>query len=120
MAINQVCISGNVTRDAETRKAGNYPVCNFSVAVNERFQKGDNWETRTNYVDCVIFGARAEKLSGYLKKGAKVAVSGALRYSAWEKDGQKRSKLEVAVSDLEFFGAPKQQKESDEYIPFDD
>ena len=120
MAINFATISGNITRDAEIRKAGNTPCVNFSVAVNERYQKGETWETRTNYIDCVMFGARAEKLSQYLKKGAKVAVSGALRYSAWEKDGQKRSKVEIAVSDVEFFGAPKQQKPDDEYVPFDD
>ena len=94
------------------------PVANFTVAVNERYQKGDSWETRTNYVDCVLFGSRAEKLASALVKGTKVCVSGSLRYSAWEKDGQKRSKIELAVSELEIpYNASK--RDSDEYIPFE-
>jgi single-strand DNA-binding protein len=34
-----------------------------------------------------------------------VAVEGKLRYSSWERDGQKRSKLEVIVDDLEFMSS---------------
>ena len=52
-----------------------------------------------------MFGARAESLSRYLSKGTKVAIEGKLRWSQWERDGQKRSKIEVIVDELEFMSS---------------
>ena len=105
MSINRVVISGNLTRDPELRQtAGGLPVLGFSVAVNDRRknpQTGE-WEDVTNFVDCTMFGARAASVARFLGKGSKVAIDGKLRYSSWEKDGQKRSKLEVIVDDIEF------------------
>jgi len=74
------------------------------VAVNERRKNGQTgeWEDRPNYIDCSMFGTRAEKLSAYLTKGCKVAITGKLRWSQWEKDGSKRSKVDVVVDELEF------------------
>lgn len=75
----------------------------FGVAVNERRKNGQTgeWEDYPNFVDCTLFGKRAESLEQYLSKGAKVAIEGRLRYSSWEKDGQKRSKLGVIVEEIE-------------------
>lgn len=104
MSINRVNILGFLTRDCELRQTPNgSSVLNFGVAVNDRRknQNGD-WEDYPNFVDCVVFGVRAEGLSKVLSKGMKVAIEGKLRYSSWEKDGQRRSKLEVVVEDLEF------------------
>ena len=104
MSINIVTISGNLTRDPELRQAGSTSVLSFGVAVNDRrrtLQSGQ-WERVPNFVDCIIFGTRADALAGLLHKGSKVAIDGKLRYSSWEgKDGKKRSKLEVVVNELE-------------------
>ena len=105
MSINCVVISGNLTRDPELRQtAGGLPVLGFSVAVNDRRKnpQTDEWEDYPNFVDCTLFGARAASVARFLGKGAKVAIEGKLRWSQWEKDGQKRSKLEVIVDELEF------------------
>lgn len=119
MSINRCNISGNLTRDPEMHatKSG-MAIMSLSVAVNERAknpQTGE-WEDRPNFVDCVLFGTRAERLSAYLSKGAKVSVQGKLRYSSWEKDGQRRSKLEVVVDELEFMsrrdGAQQQPQQA--------
>ena len=74
------------------------------VAVNDRRrnQQTGEWEDVPNFIDCVVFGNRAESLSRFLSKGTKVAVEGKLRWSQWERDGQKRSKLEVIVDEVEF------------------
>ena len=104
MGINRVCISGNLTRDPELRStAGGTSVMGFGVAVNERRKNNrtGEWEDYPNFVDCTLFGKRAEALEQYLTKGAKVAIEGRLRYSSWEKDGQKRSKLGVIVEEIE-------------------
>ena len=105
MGINKVFLSGNLTRDPELRAtASGTQVLEFGLAVNERVrnQQTDVWEERANFFSCIVFGRRAEALSRYLAKGAKVSIEGSLRYSSWERDGVKRSKVEVIVDELEF------------------
>lgn len=105
MSINRVLISGNLTRDPELRQtAGGLDVLGFSVAVNDRRknpQTGE-WEDHPNFIDCTMFGSRAESVSRFLSKGSKVAIEGKLCWSQWECDGQKRSKIEVVVDEIEF------------------
>lgn len=114
MSINRVVISGNLTRDPEMRAtASGMQVLHFGVAVNDRRRnpQSNEWEDYPNFIDCVVFGARADALSRFLTKGTKVAIEGKLRYSSWEtKDGQKRSKIEVVVDDLEFLSARNSQQ----------
>ena len=111
MSINRVIISGNLTRDPELRATtGGTQVLSFGVAVNDRRrnQQTGEWEDYPNYVDCTMFGNRAEAISRYLSKGSKVAIEGKLRYSSWERDGQRRSKLEVIVDEIEFLSRGQQ------------
>ena len=108
MSINRVVISGNLTRDSELRSTSSgMSVLGFGVAVNDRRrnQQTGEWEDYPNYIDCTMFGARADSLHRYLVKGTKVAIEGKLRWSQWERDGQKRSKIEVIVDDLEFMSS---------------
>ena len=110
MSINKVMITGNLTRDAELRTTpSGTAILNVGVAVNDRrrnSQTGD-WEDYANFVDCTMFGKRAEALNQYLTKGTKVAIEGRLHYSSWEdrNTGQKRSKLEVIVDEIEFMNS---------------
>lgn len=106
MSINIVSISGNLTRDADLKVTqSGTSVLSGTVAVNERVKQGDQWVDKPNFVDWVLFGARAEKIAGYLTKGTKVAITGRLSYSSWtdKQTNQKRSKLEVVVTEIEFF-----------------
>ena len=113
MSINRVNISGNLTRDPELRMTGSgTQILSFGVAVNDRRRnpQTNEWEDVPNFVDCVVFGSRAEALSRFLSKGSKVAIEGKLRYSSWEtKEGQRRSKLEVVVDEVEFLSSRNQQ-----------
>ena len=120
MSINRVIISGNLTRDPELRStASGLPVLGFGVAVNDRRknQQTGEWEDCPNFIDCTMFGARAESLSRYLSKGTKVSIEGKLRWSQWERDGRKRSKIEVIVDELEFMSGRKEagRAAKDEY-----
>lgn len=115
MSINRVVISGNLTRDPDLRStASGMPVLGFGVAVNDRRknQQTGEWEDYPNFIDCTMFGARAQSVFRFLSKGSKVAIEGKLRWSQWERDGQKRSKIEVIVDEIEFMtsrndGAPR-------------
>lgn len=100
--MNLVALSGNIGSDPEVRATqSGTSILNFSLAVSERIKKGDEWTDYTNWVGIVVFGRRADSLGKILSKGMKVAVSGKLRYNAWERDGKKRSKLEVIADDVD-------------------
>lgn len=113
MSINRVILTGNLTRDPELRAtAGGTQVLSFGIAVNDRRrnpQTGE-WEDYPNFIDCTMFGTRAEAVSRYLAKGNKISLEGKLRYSSWERDGQRRSKIEVIVDEIEFMSTRNQNQ----------
>ena len=112
MSINRVCVTGNLTRDPELRATqSGSQVLSFGIAVNDRRknQQTGEWEDYPNFVDCTMFGTRAEAVSRFLAKGSKVAIEGKLRYSSWERDGERRSKLEVVVDEIEFMSRRDEQ-----------
>lgn len=91
--MNSVYLIGNLVRDPQP----NGPAIKFTVAHNEKWRDKDgNEQEKVNYIDCVAFGKTGEIIAT-LAKGRRVCVRGKLSYSAWEKDGQKRSKIEVSV-----------------------
>lgn len=101
--INQVVVSGNLTRDPETRALpSGMAVCNFSVAVNERIKDkttGD-WSDRPNYFDVTVWGGMGEWLGKNLRKGQSVVVAGRLNWRSWETDGQKRSAVSIVADSV--------------------
>ena len=130
MSINRVIISGNLTRDPDLRStASGMAVLSLGVAVNDRRrnQQTGEWEDYPNFVDCTMFGTRAESLARFLSKGTKVTIEGKLRWSQWERDGQKRSKIEVVVDEIALHdkkgAAPADQAAAPEpeaeYTPYD-
>ena len=115
MSINKVIITGNLTREPELRStASGMAILNLGVAVNDRRKdpKSGEWGDYANFIDCVMFGTRAESISNYLHKGIKVAIDGKLRWSQWEREGQKRSKVEVTVDDIEILTPKGEQPNS--------
>lgn len=106
MSVNVVSITGCLTKDPELQVSqSGTKVLRLGVAVNDRWhnRETDQWEDRANFVDCVVFGNRAEALSRFLAKGMKVAVSGRLRWSQWQdrETGKNRSKLEVVADEVD-------------------
>ena len=112
MSINRVILTGNLTRDPEIRRTqSGMAIMSFGIAVNDRRKNSQTgeWEDYANFIDCTMFGARAESVSNFISKGSKVALEGKLRYSTWERDGQKRSKLEVIVDEIDFMSSRNSQ-----------
>ena len=103
MSLNQVSVSGNLGADAELRSTkGGTPVLTFALAVNERVKQADGtWGDRASWIDCVLFGTRAQALADWLRKGSKVAVQGRLRTSMWERDGVSHKRTEVVVEEVD-------------------
>lgn len=123
MSINRVVVSGNLTRDPELRVTpGGTQVLGFGVAVNDRRrnQQTGEWEDYPNFIDCTMFGNRAEALSRILRKGMKVAIEGKLRYSSWEdkNGGGRRSKVEIIPDEVVLMSQnPNGQQAPRQYAP---
>ena len=117
MSVNVVVVSGNLTRDPEKRGSKDNPILSFGIACNERRRNGDEWIEVPNFFDCTIFGKRVLALSGILKKGMPVTIQGRLHYSTWEKDGDKRSKVDITVTDVVL--PPKGKKSADDETPWE-
>ena len=120
MSINQVSITGNLTREPELRNTqSGTAVLSFGIAVNDRRKSSSgNWEDVPNFFECVTFGNRATALGDILTKGMKVAIAGKLHYSSWEKDGQKHSKVDIIANEVELMQNRKpQQQQPQQYQP---
>lgn len=113
MSINNVSITGNLTRPPELRATqGGTPVLSFGIAVNDRRKNASGqWEDVPNFFECATFGNRATALSDILAKGMKVAISGKLHYSSWEKDGQKHSKVDIIANEIELMQNRRPQQQ---------
>lgn len=119
MSINKIVLTGNLTRDAELRYSqSGTAISVLGIAVNEKVKNSatSEWEDYVNFFECTLFGKRAEALDPYLKKGQKIGIDGHLRYSSWEAEGQKRSKVSVIVDNLELLGAKKTGKSKDPVV----
>lgn len=129
MTINRVVISGNLTREPEAFSTGSGScVLKIPVAVNDRRQNRETgeWENYPNYIDCKLFGKRAESLSTILHVGTKVCICGKIRQERWQSEAGTRSQVFVYVDEIELM-TPKQTNDEkpaerqsvyEEEIPF--
>lgn len=126
MSINSVSISGNITRDPVlTDTVSGSFVLKFGVAVNDRRKGKDGWEDYASFIDCVMFGKRAESISKYIHKGTKVSIQGKLNQDRWndKSTGEARSKIVVYVDEIELMSRREEPSQTtpkyeDSSIPF--
>lgn len=72
----------------------------FSLAASSGY--GD--KKVTTWINCSLFGKRAETLADMVKKGDRVGVTGELTNRPYMKDGAERYSLELRVNDLTLLG----------------
>ena len=104
---NRVIVAGNLTRDPQlSYTPNNTTVCEFGLAVNRRWRDRDgNSKEEVCYLDLTAYGRQGEVINQYMSKGRPLLVEGRLRYNQWtNKEGQKRSKLDVVVENFTFLG----------------
>jgi single-strand DNA-binding protein len=103
--INRVIITGNLTKDPETRAAGSTTVCSLRVACNGRRKNNDTgqWEEQPNFFDVSVWGAQGENCAKYLSKGRGVAVDGRLHWREWtDQQGNKRQSVDIIADTVQF------------------
>ncbi len=106
--LNKVSIIGNVGKPPEVRasKAGD-SVCNFSVAVNEKWKgKDGQMQERVEWVRIAVWGKLADLCGQYLEKGRQVYVEGRLQTREYtDKEGKKAFSTEVVANQVLFLGS---------------
>jgi single-strand DNA-binding protein len=102
--MNKVILVGRLTRDPETRQAGDTTVTRFSLAVDRRFRKaGDETSPSADFPSCVAFGKTAEFIEKYIKQGVKIALEGRIQTGNYtDKDGVKHYTTDVIAEAVEF------------------
>ena len=117
--VNKVILVGNLGADPEVRyTASGTAVARFNIATNENFKDREgNWQERTEWHRIVAWGKLAERCAQYLSKGSQVYVEGKLRSNTWEKDGVKRTTVEIVADSLQILG-PKRAGEREPEAPF--
>lgn len=75
-------------------------VASFDIAVTDKWTDKATGERResTQWIPIVIFNENLVKVAeAYLRKGSKIAVSGAWQTRSWESDGVKKWKTECVL-----------------------
>lgn len=110
--LNKVILMGRLTRDPEMRHTqSNTAVTSFTLAI-DRDRKGPNGERQTDFIDCVAWGRQAEFVSQWFTKGMMAIVVGRVQSRSWEdRNGSKRTSIEVNVDEVSF-GESKKQREN--------
>ncbi|MFO7322011.1 MAG: single-stranded DNA-binding protein [Chloroflexota bacterium] len=106
MSYQQIIIVGNVGRDPELKYLpSGVPVCNFTVAVNERRGTGEDRTEKTTWFRVAAWRQTAETVSQYLTKGRQVMVIGRIDARAYmDNSGQPQASLELTADRVVFLG----------------
>jgi single-strand DNA-binding protein len=107
--INRVVLVGRLTRDPELRTLPSaLSVCSLRVACNSgRRDEDGNYQEKPNFFDVSVYGASAESVSRYTRKGSRVALDGRLEWREWETaDQQRRQAVSVVADTVQFLDSP--------------
>ena len=99
--MNKAILIGRLTKDVETRYAGETAVSRYSLAVDRKYKR--EGEPTADFINCVAFGKSGEFAEKYLRKGMKIAVTGRIQTGSYtDKDGKKVYTTDVIVEEHEF------------------
>lgn len=111
--MNNVNLIGRLVKDSDLADIGanKTPKMTFTIAVDDGF--GDN--KRTYFIQCELWGKRAESLFDYMVKGTQVAVNGKLTTGSYDnKEGKKVYTTTVNVNEVDLLKIPKTDEPKDE------
>ena len=96
--MNKVILSNTrLVRDVDVKVNNGLVIAKFTVACNRTFNK-----EKSDFINCVVFGKRAETIAQYFSKGSSINLEGRIQTGFYEKDGQKIYTFEVVVENFEF------------------
>lgn len=111
--LNVVAIMGRLVADPELRTTtqGN-SVCSFRIACDRSYvQQGQ--ERQADFIDIVAWRQQADFVSRYFQRGSLIAIEGSLQTRQYQdKQGNKRTAVEVVANNISFAGAKRQDAQS--------
>ena len=107
--MNNCNFIGRLTADPELRRTqSGVACCSFSMAV-----KRPRVKDTTDFLNFVVWQQGAEYLCQYGHKGDIVGATGSLTTRSWEdKDGKKRTSVEVSCDSVELLSSKKSSEAS--------
>lgn len=104
---NQVILMGNLTREPQlSYTPSKTAVVEFGLAVNRKWTKQDGSQgEEVLFIECQVFGKRAEVIAKHFEKGSPIFVQGRLKREQWIKDDQTHTRVRVIVENFEFVGS---------------
>jgi len=113
--LNSVLLEGNLVRDPLIRSTPKgTQVCNFTIASNRFYRRGDGFEKETGYLDVETWGKLAEACGSRGQKGISVRVVGRLKQDRWTNAaGENRSRVVIVAEHVEFRSQTKKEPELD-------
>jgi single-strand DNA-binding protein len=98
---------GNLGKDPELKDFSGNQVANFSIGTR-------TGKDETTWINCSVWGKRAETVMQYLHKGDKITVAGSGKLRGYQKkDGTEGQSLELNVSDFTLPAREKTQSDAD-------
>lgn len=105
--MNKVILTNaRLVRDVELKSAGELQIAKFTVAMDRQFDKD-----KSDFINCVAFGKRAETIEKFFSKGSLINIEGKIQTGSYEKDGRKIYTFDVAVDNFEFLKGSKKEEE---------
>lgn len=99
-----ITLVGNLTADPELRTIrSGQTVTSFTVASTPREKNRDTGEWEDGeplFIRCSAWREMGENVANSLTKGARVIVQGRLQSRSYEKDGERRTSLEMQVDEI--------------------
>jgi len=95
---------GYLTRNPQLSYTTNKTaVVEFGLAVNRKWKAEDGSQREeVLFIECQMFGKRAEVINKHFEKGSPIFVQGRLKLEQWVKDDRKHSRIRVIVERFEF------------------
>ncbi|MBQ3296029.1 MAG: single-stranded DNA-binding protein [Erysipelotrichaceae bacterium] len=104
--INSVTLVGRLTKDIELRKtSSNTSVCNFTVAVDRRFQSQQQGGQSADFISCIAWRQSADFLAQYANKGTIVAVEGRIQTRSYDGQNGKVYVTEVVADSVQIISS---------------
>ncbi|MBP5279725.1 MAG: single-stranded DNA-binding protein [Erysipelotrichaceae bacterium] len=104
--INSVTLVGRLTKDIELRKtSSNTSVCNFTVAVDRRFQSQQQGGQSADFISCIAWRQSADFLAQYAGKGTIVGVEGRIQTRSYDGQNGKVYVTEVVADNVQIISS---------------
>ena len=117
--LNRAIMMGRLTRDPELKKtASGTSIASFAIAVDDSRKNADG-SKNTLFLNCSLFGARAETFMKFFRKGSLIVVEGRLTQRKYTRraDNVEITVVELNVDNFEFGGDKPQGVDVSGYAP---